>query len=143
MILLERNRSIILNKWLKEAKIQSDPDTLFYLIGNQADNEDWRAVPRQRAEEFKAKMKLDGFYETSALNGQNVEKAFVDGATKLYRMNTSAEDLAMMPKMTKNNGSSVSTASSKSNNKEFTKLSVERHSRKADDQHKKKKSGWC
>uniref|UniRef100_A0A7S3JNG5 Uncharacterized protein n=1 Tax=Euplotes harpa TaxID=151035 RepID=A0A7S3JNG5_9SPIT len=39
-------------KWLKEAKVQSDPDTLFFLIGNQADLEDKRAVSQDKAREF-------------------------------------------------------------------------------------------
>ena len=49
-------------------------------------------VTQERAREFQKKMKLDGFYETSAKNGQNVEGAFVEAARKLYYMNTNEED---------------------------------------------------
>ena len=39
-------------KWLKEAKLQSDPDTLFFLIGNQADLEENRQVSQDKARDF-------------------------------------------------------------------------------------------
>ena len=132
-----------IKKWLKEAKVQSDPDTLFYLIGNQADWEDTREVTKQRAEEYKVKMKLDGFFETSAKNGQNVESAFIDSATKLYRMTTGDEETDMMPSInTKKAGPTGSKPPSGQNNKEFTKLKVENH---APEGHirKQKKSKWC
>mmetsp|Transcript_22082 Transcript_22082/g.24560 ORF Transcript_22082/g.24560 Transcript_22082/m.24560 type:complete len:87 (+) Transcript_22082:464-724(+) len=86
-------------------------------------------------------MKLDGFFETSAKSGQNVETSFVDSATKLYRMNVSEEDQMMPTLKTKNGGSSASTSSGKSDKKEFTKLNVEKHDSKADSQHRKKKKG--
>ena len=139
---IQREDSFInIKKWLKEAKIQSDPETLFFLIGNQADNEDTRTVTQQRAEEFKAKMKLDGFYETSAFNGQNVETVFIDAASKLYRMNTDPDDQMMMPSLKSKIKSSLSTASSKPNDKEFTKLTMDKHDSKADFRHRKKKKG--
>ena len=42
-----------IKKWLKEAKIQADPDTVFFLIGNQADLEENRAVTIEKALDFK------------------------------------------------------------------------------------------
>jgi len=41
-----------IKKWLKEAKLQAEPETLFFLVGNQADQEDLRAVSQERAKDF-------------------------------------------------------------------------------------------
>ena len=123
-----------MKKWLKEAKIQSDPDTIFFLVGNQADMEDNRSVSQKRAEEFKIKMKLDGFFETSAKTGGNVEKVFVEAATKLYKMNSKDDDQTDLPELKKQN-----STKSNNDNKEFTKLTVDKHDTKADKAHRKKK----
>ena len=42
-----------IKKWLKEAKVQADPDTVFFLIGNQADLEDKRTITIEKALDFK------------------------------------------------------------------------------------------
>ncbi|CAI2379365.1 unnamed protein product [Moneuplotes crassus] len=138
---IQREESFLnIKKWLKEAKVQSDPDTLFYLIGNQADCEDTRAITKQRAEEYKVKMKLDGFYETSAKNGQNVESAFIDSARKLYKMTTGEDDSDMMPSLS---GTSTDTqhgpSKAKPEKKEFTRLKVAKHASGSDISGKKKK----
>ena len=128
-----------MKKWLKEAKIQSDPETLFFLVGNQADLEDSRAVSIEKAKEFQKKMKLDDLFETSAKTGNNVEAAFVSAAKKLYSMN-STEDLNGLPLK----GSVASSNTNGSINENKQKLKLEKHDKKSDmDKHRKKKSKCC
>ena len=55
---------------------------LIYLIGNKTDLEDKRQVPKESAKKFAEENNLV-FYETSALNGSNIEEIFVKSATTL------------------------------------------------------------
>ena len=44
-----------LKKWIKEARNQADPDTVFILIGNRVDLEDSRKVPYDDGKMFQRK----------------------------------------------------------------------------------------
>ena len=55
---------------------------LIYLIGNKSDLEDKRQVSQEEAKKFAEENDLV-FYETSALNGNNIEEIFVESATEL------------------------------------------------------------
>ena len=55
---------------------------MIYLIGNKSDLEDKRQVTTEEGKQFANENNLK-FYETSALNGNNIEEIFVQSATDL------------------------------------------------------------
>ena len=87
-------------------------------------------------------MKLDGFFETSAKNGQNVELAFIDAAKKLYLMNTpdgGDEDPSKLNPLVHKRTSTLANSSALP-----TKLMKDKHDSNSDkEQVKKKKKQWC
>lgn len=62
-------------RWVDELRAHADNSIVIMLVGNKADLVDLRAVPAEDAIEFSEEQELF-FSETSALNGDNVEKAF-------------------------------------------------------------------
>ena len=63
------------DKWINDLKTTADPKINIMLIGNKSDLEDKREVLKEQGEE-KAKSFGCAFLETSALNGNNVDKGF-------------------------------------------------------------------
>ena len=70
--------------WLKEVKLQSNPDIKIFLIGNKSDLEDRRQVDRERAKKFKEENGIHYFSETSAKVGINAKEVFIEAAKLLY-----------------------------------------------------------
>ena len=70
--------------WLKEVKLQSNPDIKIFLIGNKSDLEDDRKVPTESAKTFKEENEIHYFCETSAKNGVNAKEVFIEAAKLLY-----------------------------------------------------------
>ena len=64
-----------LEKWVNDLKVASDPKLTMLLIGNKSDLDDKREVSKDQGEE-KAKSFECAFLETSALSGDNIDKAF-------------------------------------------------------------------
>ena len=62
-------------RWVNDLKSTSDPKLTIILIGNKNDMEDQRQVTKEQGEE-KAKSFGCAFLETSALSGDNLDKAF-------------------------------------------------------------------
>lgn len=73
-----------LESWMKEIRESSSANVMIYLVGNKQDMEEHRAVATEKAIEFKKKEGLEGFVETSAKSGINVENLFVQAAKLLY-----------------------------------------------------------
>ena len=71
-------------KWLNDIKSQSSPDIKIFLIGNKADLEDKRQIPKEKGEIFVNENKLSFFSETSAKTGLNVQNIFIEAAKELY-----------------------------------------------------------
>jgi len=72
-------------RWLKELRDHADSNIVIMLVGNKSDLRHLRAVPTEEAKAFAEKNNLS-FIETSALDSTNVEAAFQNILTEIYRI---------------------------------------------------------
>ncbi|KAH8145770.1 uncharacterized protein LAJ45_10247 [Morchella importuna] len=72
-------------RWLKELRDHADSNIVIMLVGNKSDLRHLRAVPTDDAKNFAAENHLS-FIETSALDASNVELAFQNILTEIYRI---------------------------------------------------------
>ena len=70
--------------WYKEIKSNSEPDIKIILVGNKSDLEDKREVSKESVQNLIKDLDFDLYLETSAKNGENVEKLFVEASKILY-----------------------------------------------------------
>ena len=77
-----------LDKWISELKNNGDSDISMILVVNKTDLESNRVVSLEEGKN-KAKFNKMAFIETSALNGNNIEKAFNELITDIFRNNYS------------------------------------------------------
>ena len=63
------------DRWVNDIKAAADKNLTIIIIGNKCDLEDQRQVNKEQGEE-KAKSYEVAFMETSALSGENLDKAF-------------------------------------------------------------------
>ena len=70
--------------WLQDCRDMCFKNILIYLIGNKIDLENKREVTYEEGKKFSEENNLV-FFETSALNGKNIEEIFVQSATDLVR----------------------------------------------------------
>ncbi|KNG87053.1 putative Ras GTPase Rab11 [Aspergillus nomiae NRRL 13137] len=73
------------NRWLKELRDHADSNIVIMLVGNKSDLRHLRAVPTEEAKQFASENNLS-FIETSALDASNVELAFQNILTEIYRI---------------------------------------------------------
>lgn len=72
-------------RWLTELREHADSQIVIMLVGNKCDLKHLRAIPTEEAKNFAAENKLL-FIETSALDATNVELAFQNILTEIYRL---------------------------------------------------------
>ncbi|KAF8344125.1 ras-domain-containing protein [Cantharellus anzutake] len=72
-------------RWLKELRDHADSNIVIMLVGNKSDLKHLRAVPTEEAKVFSSDNGLS-FIETSALDASNVEAAFQNILTDIYRI---------------------------------------------------------
>lgn len=72
-------------RWLKELRDHADSNIVIMLVGNKSDLRHLRAVPTEEAKAFAAENGLS-FIETSALDASNVELAFQNILTEIYKI---------------------------------------------------------
>lgn len=72
-------------RWLQELRENADRNIVIMLVGNKSDLRHLREVPTEEAREFSERNKLS-FIETSALDSSNVELAFQNILTEIYRV---------------------------------------------------------
>ncbi|KAI8906270.1 ras family-domain-containing protein [Gorgonomyces haynaldii] len=72
-------------RWLKELRDHADSSIVIMLVGNKSDLKHLRAVPTEEAKEFANTNSLS-FIETSAMDGANVETAFQNILTEIYKV---------------------------------------------------------
>jgi small GTP-binding protein len=73
-----------LRRWLRDARLEADPNCTVLLIGNKLDLAASRVVPATEAEEFARAHDLL-YEEASAADGTNVRDAFVRIATDVWQ----------------------------------------------------------
>jgi small GTP-binding protein len=71
-------------RWLKELRDHADQNIVIMLVGNKSDLRHLRAVPTDEAKMYAERNQLS-FIETSALDSTNVEAAFTNILTEIYR----------------------------------------------------------
>ena len=89
-------------RWLKELRDHTDANIVIMLVGNKADLRHLRAVSTDDAKAF-AERENTFFTETSALESLNVDDAFTEVLTQIYRVVSkktleAADDAAALPK---------------------------------------------
>ena len=67
-----------LEMWISDAVKHTAVNTHIAILGNKADLEDKRSVPKINGEKYSEEKKAVLFSETSAKTGYNVEKAFLE-----------------------------------------------------------------
>ncbi|OAL66574.1 GTP-binding protein ypt3 [Trichophyton rubrum] len=72
-------------RWLKELRDHADSNIVIMLVGNKSDLRHLRAVPTEEAKQFASENNLS-FIETSALDASNVELAFQNILTEIFRI---------------------------------------------------------
>eukprot|EP00252_Welwitschia_mirabilis_P006967 TRINITY_DN1793_c0_g3_i1.p1 TRINITY_DN1793_c0_g3~~TRINITY_DN1793_c0_g3_i1.p1 ORF type:complete len:218 (+),score=43.51 TRINITY_DN1793_c0_g3_i1:202-855(+) len=72
-------------RWLKELRDHTDANIVIMLVGNKADLRHLRAVSVEDSKAFAEKENLY-FMETSALESTNVENAFTEVLSQIYRI---------------------------------------------------------
>ncbi|XP_057375495.1 ras-related protein Rab-11A-like [Daphnia carinata] len=72
-------------RWLKELRDHADQNIVIMLVGNKSDLRHLRSVPTDEAKAFAERHSLS-FIETSALDCTNVETAFHNILTEIYRI---------------------------------------------------------
>ena len=73
-----------IDRWISDLKASADQKISLLLIGNKSDLEDQRQVTKDQAEQ-KAKSFNVAFFETSALSGDNLDKAFEALVNEVYK----------------------------------------------------------
>jgi len=71
-------------RWLRELRDHADQNNVIMLVGNKSDLRHLRAVPTEEATAYAERNQLS-FIETSALDSTNVEKAFTNILTEIYK----------------------------------------------------------
>ncbi|KAJ0668496.1 putative small GTP-binding protein [Helianthus annuus] len=74
-----------IERWLKELRDHTDPNIVVMLIGNKSDLRHLLAVSTEDGKALAEKESLY-FMETSALEATNVENAFSEVITQIYRI---------------------------------------------------------
>lgn len=64
--------------WLKELKLYSHEKIRLTLIGNKVDLSSQRRVSREEIDDFIQQNNIRCYFETSALNGTNIDEPFIE-----------------------------------------------------------------
>ena len=71
-------------KWVNDLNATGDKNITIVMIGNKCDLEDQRQITKEEGQEKATKLQV-AFFETSALSGENVEKAFEMMMNEVYK----------------------------------------------------------
>ena len=104
-------------KWIKEIKLQNNPDIKLFLIGNKADLVNKREVSFEEGEKFKEENEIIFFQETSAKTGINAKEIFHEAAKILYDEYLNFFDKTRNTNFTFTSESSINSSGLKSSSK--------------------------
>ena len=113
-----------LDKWILDLKTNGDDKLSVILLGNKSDLEDKRVISTEEGKK-KAELNKFSFMETSALNGNNIEKAFTELIMEVYQNNH--EMIENQAKV----------------NVKVNKNSVELDKGKNEENNQENEGGWC
>ena len=71
-------------RWVNDLTSAGDKKLTIIIIGNKCDLEDQRQISKEQGEEKARKLEV-AFFETSALSGENLDKAFEMLANEVYK----------------------------------------------------------
>ena len=74
-----------IDRWVNDLTAAADKKITIVLIGNKCDLDDHRQVTKEQGEEKSAKLEV-AYLETSALSGENLDKAFDMMVNEMFRM---------------------------------------------------------
>ena len=80
-----------LDKWISDLKSNGDDKVSIILAGNKSDLDSQRAITLEEGKQ-KAEFHKMAFMETSALNGNNIEKAFTELISDIFKNHHSLSD---------------------------------------------------
>lgn len=100
-------------RWLKELRDHADANIVIMLVGNKSDLRHLRAVPTEEARAYAERNGLS-FIETSALDSSNVEQAFTNILTGIYKI-VSQKQLESERKPNRPHGNTVDITVPRSN----------------------------
>ena len=72
------------DRWLNDLRVSADKNLTVIIIGNKCDLEQQRDVKKEQGEE-KSKSNGVAFMETSALSGENIDKAFDKMVNEVFK----------------------------------------------------------
>ena len=75
-----------IDKWIADLKLNGDKNICIVILGNKSDLNEQREVDKELGMK-KSEMFKTAFMETSALNGENITKAFDEIIQQIYQMN--------------------------------------------------------
>ena len=73
-----------IDRWVNDLTAAADKKITIVVIGNKCDLEDQRQITKEQGEEKSAKLEV-AFLETSALSGENLDKAFDKMMNEVYK----------------------------------------------------------
>ena len=128
-----KNSYASLESWLNEIKTLGSPDINIFLIGNKADLEEKRQVPKEKGEEFCKSHGINFFLETSARTGFNAQNVFLEASKLLYEQHLKFKDKLSRP----NSANNLITLG----NRDTTNIILETNEEdEEDDENKRKKN---
>ena len=73
-----------IDKWVSDLTAAADKKLTIVVIGNKCDLEDQRQITKEQGEEKAGKLEV-AFLETSALSGENLDKAFEMMISEIFK----------------------------------------------------------
>ena len=81
------------DNWIEECrKYCSNDNIITILVGNKCDKKEEREITEEEGNNFKENYSLDFFYETSALEGINIDKIFIESCKAIYELLQKEDD---------------------------------------------------